>query len=217
MMHVLILKMKTIIAKDSTSTIANNAEIISDNHTSFATLQVFSISSNGAKRISIITDSINEDCLHGNVKTAIIFAALLAESSQAHLRIVTCAAAPQPDNIDHLLLTYGIHLSEEVEFSFNSSPSQNNEINIFDNELFVTTSLQTTYATMASIRHDLIIYLVEKNANPSLERNSIHLVLDEHLLFEHLINHGLSDMTENVFWLKNSDLVKCILQFKRVF
>ncbi|MGA2654644.1 MAG: hypothetical protein ABSF18_01525 [Gammaproteobacteria bacterium] len=160
-------------------------------------LRVYLIPRNGAKRLTMVTDSVNVG-FYGGVGTAIIFAALLAEARQSRLRILTRADAPRPENVAHILAAYNIKLSYEIEFVF-ADPGK--EIDIFDDEIFIPTIWWTTAATMASIRHDLIIWLLQDDermfypngddylrCEQIIQSKTIRFVVNTKLLFDHLIH-----------------------------
>ncbi len=205
--HIIILKIKTIIAKApipaviSASFIPGVKEMIRARFTPCAPLPVYSIARNGPMRISMVTDSVNAGSLFGGVGTAIIFAALLAEARQSRLRIVTRTERANPENIAHVLTTYNIHLTHEIEFAFISSHLPNNEMDIFEDELFITTLWWTTEAVMGSIRHDLIIWLLQEDermfyppgddylrCERVLKSDTIHFVVNTQLLFDHFLS-----------------------------
>jgi hypothetical protein len=178
-------------------------------------LRVYSVPIDTPSRLSIVTDSINNGSLYGGVGTAIIMGALLAEARHSRLRFVTRTELAQPRNIEHILRTYGINLSHEVEFVFAPFYDHKYEIDVFNDELFITTSWWTTAATMASIRHDAIIYLLQEDermfypygddhlrCEQLLCSQTIRFVLNTRLLFQHFVADGLTSIAERGVWFE---------------
>jgi hypothetical protein len=189
-------------------------ELISTRFVALSSLRVYSTPTNGQKRVNLVTDSISSGSLFGGVGTAIILAALLAETRGARLRIVTRTERPQPDNVGHVLDAYGIHVADEVEFVF-APENQPHGIDIFENELFITTSWWTTTATMASIPHESILYLLQEDermfypfgddrlrCEQILAKTGIQFVVNTRLLFDHLVETGLSNIASNAIWFE---------------
>lgn len=169
----------------------------------------------GKKRISIVTDSINSGSLYGGVGTAIIIAAYLAEATRAHLRIITRTERAQPENLRHILETYGIPLGEEVEFFFAPFYDKRSEIDLLEGERFITTSWWTTAATMASVPHASIIYLLQEDermfyphgddhlrCSTIMQSKDIRYLINTQLLFEHLVGEGFSNVADSGMWFE---------------
>lgn len=178
-------------------------------------LRAYSTPTDKPSRISIVTDSINSGSLYGGVGTAMIMAALLAEARHARLRVVTRTERAHTGNLAHVLETYGISLSHEVEFVFAPFHDHRYEIDIFGDELFITTSWWTTAATMASVPHDSIIYLLQEDermfypygddhlrCSQILRSRDIRFVINTRLLFEHLVADGLDNIAERGVWFE---------------
>ena len=172
-------------------------------------LSVFTIPDRSAKRVTLVTDSISAGSFYGGVGTAIIFAALLAESRQAQLRIVTRMEPPQPDNVDDLFKAHQIVLSKDMQFVFSPSSNNADSIDILEDELFVTTSWWTTQATLGAIREDRIIYILQEDermfygrgdayyrCEQVLSHQKIRFLVNCSLLYEHLISSGLANIAE---------------------
>ena len=178
-------------------------------------LRVFSVPKAQPQRISIVTDSINSGSLYGGVGTAMILAALLVEARQSRLRIVTRTERAQPGNLAHVLGLYGIDVAHEVEFVFAPVYDSDYEIDVFADELFLTTSWWTTAATMASVPNDSIIYLLQEDertfypfdddrlrCEEVLRSRDVRFVLNTRLLFDHLVADGLSNLAEKGVWFE---------------
>ena len=167
-------------------------------------LSVFPVPRGGQKRISIVTDSINQGSLFGGVGTAMILTALLAASRGARLRVVTRTERALPANLHTVLALYGITLDSEVEFAFASIHSPQAAIDVFDDELFVTTSWWTTEATLSSIAAPRILYVLQEDermfypggddhlrCSQLLSRQGLHIAVNTQGLLDHLASSGL--------------------------
>lgn len=182
-----------------------------------APLRLFSVPKGSLARVSVVTDSINRGYLYGGVGTAIIMAALVAEASGARLRIVTRTEQAQPAGLETVLDTYGISLSHDVEFVFAPFYDTAYEIDFFERELFITTSWWTTAATLASVRSEFIVYLLQEDermfypygdehlrCSRVLANQDIRFVVNTRLLFDHLIASGLPNIASRGTWFEPS-------------
>jgi len=173
-------------------------------------LRLFSIPRTTLPRVSIVTDSISRGSFYGGVGTAVILATLLARARGASLRIITRNEAAQPSSVATVLATYGIELEHEIEFSFAPFFDSRYQIDVRDRELFITTSWWTTAATMASVPHESILYLLQEDERMFYPHGDEHLrcsrvlaspdlrfVVNSHLLFEHLVASGLDNVARN--------------------
>jgi uncharacterized protein (DUF3084 family) len=166
-------------------------------------LSVFPVPNAGQKRISILTDSINQGSLFGGVGTAMILTALLAIRHGARLRVVTRTERALPANLHAVLALYGITLDTEVEFAFANIHSPQ-AIDVFEDELFVTTSWWTTEAALDSIAPSRILYVLQEDermfypggddhlrCSQLLLRKGLHIAVNTQGLLDHLISSGL--------------------------
>jgi O-antigen biosynthesis protein len=175
-----------------------------------AALRLFTSPKPALPRVSIVTDSINKGSLYGGVGTAVILGCLLAQSRGATLRIITRTERAQPSGLAGVLATYGIELSHEVEFAFAAFYDERYQIDTYEGELFLTTSWWTTAATMASVSHDDIVYLLQEDERMFYPHGDEHLrcsrvlrdpqlrfAINTHLLFDHLVSTGLDNVARN--------------------
>ncbi|MEI5996863.1 hypothetical protein H3V53_06500 [Paraburkholderia bengalensis] len=182
---------------------------------SLAPLLTYSIPASGVRRVSIVTDSVSSGSLFGGVGTALIFSALLANELDAQLRIVTRTQRAQPQNIDHILSLYGIKLKHEVQFKFAAFFDQKYELDIKEGDLFVTTSWWTTAATLPSVPHESIIYLLQEDermfyafsdervkCEDTLRNTNIRFLINTKLLFDHFASDGLSNIAAKGTWFE---------------
>lgn len=180
-------------------------------------LRLFTVPNGNTPRVSIVTDSINRGHLYGGVGTAIIMAALLAQASGGRLRVVTRNEPAQPAGFETVLETYGIELSQEVEFAYAPFFDTRYEIDAFEEELFITTSWWTTASTIASVRSDCVIYLLQEDermfypygdehlrCSRILSNPDIRFVVNTQLLFDHLVASGLPNVAARGTWFEPS-------------
>ncbi|MFM0380144.1 hypothetical protein PQQ72_24360 [Paraburkholderia strydomiana] len=182
---------------------------------SLVPLLTYSIPQSNVRRVSIVTDSVASGSLFGGVGTALIFSALLANKMNAQLRIITRTQRAQPENIDHLLGLYGIKLKQEVQFKFAAFFDQKYEVDVQKDDLFVTTSWWTTAATLPSVPHKSIIYLLQEDermfypygddrvkCEEILRHRDIRFLINTKLLFDHFVGDGLSNIAANGNWFE---------------
>jgi O-antigen biosynthesis protein len=182
-------------------------------------LETYLIPEPSIPRISLVTDSIGSGSLFGGVGTALLLAAHLANRSNAALRIVTRTEVPSPLNAAQILGAYGIRLKHDIQLAFcpsavNSADSQNIAgaagLDIHPSETFVTTSWWTTAATLPSVPHSSIIYLLQEDermfypfgddrvqCERILNNQDIRFVINTRLLYDHLIASGLDQLKRN--------------------
>ncbi len=175
-----------------------------------AGLRLFTAPPAALRRISVVTDSINSGSLYGGVGTAVIMACLLARAQGATLRIITRTERAHPSNLASVLSVYGIELDHEVVFSFAPFYDEKYQVDTYEAEMFITTSWWTTAATMASVPHESIVYLLQEDERMFYPHGDEHLrcsrvladprirfVINTHLLFEHLVASGLGNVARN--------------------
>jgi hypothetical protein len=167
------------------------------------------------RRVNIVTDSINSSSLFGGVGTALIFAALLANKLNAQLRIITRTERANPENVNHILSLYGIKLENEVQFKFAAFYDQKYELDIFKDDLFITTSWWTTAATLPSVPNANIIYLLQEDermfypfgddrlrCEQILRNSDIRFLINTKLLFDHLVHDGFDNIAAQGMWFE---------------
>ncbi|MCC2625486.1 MAG: hypothetical protein K0R14_1359 [Burkholderiales bacterium] len=201
-------------------------------------LKIFSCHQNISKRMNLVTDSINSGSLFGGVITSIIYAFLLAKKNNASIRIITRTEKAEEYRIKEILDHYEIKFDNDINFVFAHFADTNKEIDVIDEDYFITTSWWTTYATMQSIRKDKIFYLLQEDermfypygddrllCEETIANEDIHFLINSKLLYEHLINSGFDNIrargryfepsfdTKNYFWEKNKLSLKKKLFF----
>jgi len=184
-------------------------------------LPTFLIPESTRPRISMVTDSIGSSSLFGGVGTALLFASQLANRMGATLRVVTRTEPPSPANALQVLNAYGIKLNHEMQFAFApvTAPSAGaptwGELDLQPGEIFITTSWWSTAATLPSVPHASIIYLLQEDermfhpfgeerlrCEEVLRNRSIRFVINTRLLFDHMIASGLEHFSTQAQWFE---------------
>lgn len=193
------------------------SQILNTRFPALTPLRTFHPSGMHARRVSLVTDSINSGSLYGGVATSLVFSALLANRLKATLRIITRTERSRPENFDHILSACGIALDGEIEFRLAACYDQNYQIDIMPEEIFVTTSWWTTAATLPCVSTSQIIYLLQEDERmfypfnderlkcESILRNrDIRFLINSRLLFDYLIQGGLDNIAEKGIWFEPS-------------
>jgi hypothetical protein len=194
--------------------VVNARDLVAERWLNCAPLQMFAVPRDGSGRVSLVTDSINQGSLYGGVGTAIIMAALVAEARGARLRIITRERAV-PTHLHALLHVYGIRVSHDIEFAYAPLYSRSSEMDVFEDELFITTSWWTTVATLRGVGAQCIVYLLQEDermfyahgdnhllCSQVLGNKDIRFVINTRLLYEHLVGTGLSNIAGKGVWFE---------------
>jgi len=189
--------------------IPSAAELIAARFDQLAPLRFFAARSVGRRRLSLITDSINRGSLFGGVGTAMILATLLANRLGADLRVITRTEPAVASNLDHVLQAYGLALQGESQFRFAPAGDAAVELDLFDDELLITTSWWTTAATLAGVAPQRVTYLLQEDermfypfgderlrCEALLRRTDVRFVVNTRLLKDHFIGDGLQHFAE---------------------
>jgi hypothetical protein len=188
----------------------NGAELVASQARHCAALRLFTAPRGARPRVNVVTDSINSGSLYGGVGTAVIMACHLARARGATLRIITRTERARPSNLAGVLSTYGIRMDHEVVFAFAPFYDTRYQLEVSDGDLFITTSWSSTAATMASVRHDSVVYLLQEDERMFYPHGDEHLhcsrvlrnpdlrfVVNTRLLFDHLVASGLDNVARN--------------------
>ncbi len=178
-------------------------------------LRTYTSKAKGTARLNLVTDSIGQGSLFGGVGTALILGALMANQLKASLRIVTRTERAQPENLHHVLLVNGITLEQEVQFVFAPFFDDRYEIDITQDDLFLTTSWWTTQATLSSVSAQKVIYLLQEDermfypfgderlrAEAVMGRSDIQFLINTQLLFDHLVLEGFDHLKNCGQWFE---------------
>jgi len=154
---------------------------------------------NSPRRVSVVTDSINSGSLFGGVGTALMLAAILARHLEAELRIITRTEEPVTDNVRRVLSGNGVLWADNIQFLFSFNGPSARPVDVGPNEIMITTSWWTTWATRASCPPESIVYLLQEDerrfypdGDESLRCTEVftdprlHFVVNSKLLFDHL-------------------------------
>ena len=165
-------------------------------------------------RLTLVTDSINSGSLYGGVATAIIFAVELAKASRRKLRILTRTELPHRENVQHVLDIAGIAYRDDIEFCC-SGPGSRREIDIGEDEVFVTTSWWTTSSSLKVLPAERIVYLLQEDEREfypagddqlrcaeTLRDPRIRIVTNTKLLADHLAGDGFTNIARNGLWFE---------------
>jgi hypothetical protein len=195
----------------------NARELVKGRSPDCTALQIFPVPRSETGRVNLVTDNINRGSLYGGVGTSIIMAALVAEARGARLRIVTRHEAADPSGLQTLLDCYGIGLSHDIQFAWAPLGSGSSEIDVADDEVFITTSWWTTAATLASVRTEAVIYLLQEDermfyphgddhllCSRVMQNKDIRFVINTRLLYDHLVASGLPNVKANGIWFEPS-------------
>jgi Methyltransferase domain len=165
-----------------------------------------------SRRVSMVTDSINSGSLYGGVSTAIIFSALLSKRLGANLRIITRGEPPDGQNVSKVFQVHGIDWKNNVQFAWARDGEQ---IDVGNEDLFVTTSWWSTWSIRRSIPAEKIFYLLQEDermfyamgddrlrCGEMLSDRGIRFIVNSRLLFEHLADEGFSNIAEKGVWFE---------------
>jgi O-antigen biosynthesis protein len=157
----------------------------------------------------MVTDSINKASLFGGVGTSMILATLLAHRRGARLRIITRTEPAQSANLLTVLKQHGMTLDTEVEFCFAHVNAPHSSVNVYEDELFITTSWWTTHGVLSAIAPNKVLYLLQEDervfypagddqlrCHQILSRSDIHFAINTAGLLQHLIGQGLPHLAQ---------------------
>src|SRR6478736_6416857 len=116
-----------------------------------------------ARRVNIVTDSVNVGSLFGGVGTALLLAALRANAIGAKLRIVTRTEPPDPNGVHRVLSANGIGLRVNPELTFVPVSGSDVFLDVHDLDEFITTSWWGTHSTLRSIAPERVTYLLQED------------------------------------------------------
>jgi len=167
------------------------------------------------RRVSVVTDSINNGSLYGGVGTALIFSALLSNHLKASLRVITRTELPRPDNLGGLLSAVSVELKGDSEFRHAAFYDPGRQIDILPEEIFVTTSWWTTAATAPCVSPAKLIYLLQEDerifypfgddrlrCEAMMRNEDIRFLVNTKLLYDYFCNEGLSNIAARGIWFE---------------
>lgn len=168
-----------------------------------------------ARRVNMVTDSINTGSLFGGVGTALILSALRANATGAKLRVVTRTEAPNPQGLHRLLSANGIALKVNPELTFVPISGSDAFLDVHELDEFITTSWWGTYSTLRSIAPQRITYLLQEDermfypngddrvrCQETLARTDIRFLINTQLLYDYLVGAGLPNIATRGTWFE---------------
>jgi hypothetical protein len=168
-----------------------------------------------ARRVNIVTDSVNVGSLFGGVATALLLAALRANAIGAKLRIVTRTEAPDPNGVHRVLAANGIALHVNPELTFVPISGSDVFLDVHNLDEFITTSWWGTYSTLRSIEPGCITYLLQEDermfyphgddwvrCHETLSRSDIRFLVNTRLLHDSLVADGLKNIAHCATWFE---------------
>ncbi len=158
-----------------------------------------------ARRVTMITDSVNAGSLFGGVATAINLAALLAERLGVQLRIVTRNDPPNSDNVGAVLQLSGIAYPGNIEFLHCDATADSRGLGMTSDDLVLTTSWWSTFSAIRRIDPRQIIYLLQEDerlfypagiqqllCSEVLQDDRLRFIVNTEMLRQHFIASGIS-------------------------
>ena len=168
-----------------------------------------------ARRVNIVTDSVNVGSLFGGVATALILAALRANAIGAKLRIVTRTESPDPNGVHRVLSTNGIALRVSPDLTFVPVSGSDIFLDVHNLDEFITTSWWVTYSTLRSIEPERVTYLLQEDermfyphgddrlrCQETISRADIRFLINTRLLHDFLVADGLKNIAQCATWFE---------------
>ncbi len=189
-------------------------DLIEAAHPALLPIQVYSIPSS-QPRLNLVTDSIGPSSLFGGVGTALMLAALLAESRGIRLRIVTRTEEADVSAFARVLAVNRIAFTQPIEVAFCEVGNPKAQLDIGSAEEFITTSWWTTAAVLGSIPAAKVHYILQEDermfyphgddwvrCNEILTRADLRYVVNTQLLYDHLLGSGLQHLEQCGEWFE---------------
>ncbi|MGD0780413.1 MAG: hypothetical protein ABR954_06540 [Dehalococcoidales bacterium] len=188
-------------------------------HERFVTLRpihVFTIPRT-ERRLNMVTDSINSESLFGGVATAIILSALLADSWECDLRIITRTGKAEKRNFSLILQANGIPFFRNVEFLYVDYNDSMAEVPVGDGDVFLTTSWWTTKSVKDVLGEKRVIYLLQEDertfypfgddhirSTQILSSPGLQFIINTKLLYDYFVSQGFENIREHGLWFEPS-------------
>jgi hypothetical protein len=177
-------------------------------------LQVFFVPGT-PRRLTMITDSINKGSLYGGVGTAMILASVLASRLGATLRIVTRNEPPEQANFQKIINLHGVTWKQNIEFRYLNVIDNSEEIDIGEDEIFLTTSWWTTWSVKQAVGPRKVVYLLQEDERMFYPEGDEHVccteiignkdimyIINSQLLYEHFVAEGFNNIRTNGSWFE---------------
>jgi hypothetical protein len=182
-------------------------------------LRIFSASKK-QRRVNLLTDTISHQGLIGGLGTAIIFSILLAKRWNCPLRVITRKEKPEAGKVKGVLLANNISWENNIEFLFAHIDDERAHVDLSREDVFITTSWQTTLSAVQSLRSDRIVYLLQEDerllcsgrdeklrCQEAISNPEINILVNSYLLYQQLVNDGFGSVKERRLWFEPSDQI----------
>jgi hypothetical protein len=191
--------------------------------TGLVPLHGFRAPAHAGPRVTLLTDSLGADSLFGGVATAILFTTLLARRRSASLRIITEMRAPDQDAVADVLRTHGVAPPDDISFAFaERSRPDRREIDLADDELFVSTAWWNTWNLLQAASPRQIVHLLQEDERMFHPHGDLHLLASEvlttpglrfavntRLLYEHFAAEGFGNIARDGVWFEPAFPLSC--------
>lgn len=190
------------------------AELQKKRFAALAPLPVYS-TPRKAPRINLITDSINAGSLYGGVGTALMFMMLLAERKGCDLRVITRHAPANETNFKHIAELVGLQDLGNIEFKLCPDASREVDLDIGEQELFITTSWWTTWPTVKALGSSRVVYILQEDermfypqgddwlrCSEMLSHPDLFFLVNSRRLFDWLGSGDLPNIARNGTWFE---------------
>ena len=159
-------------------------------------LPIYAAPSSGRRRLTVVTDSVSPGSLYGGVGTALVFAALAATRLDAGLRLTTRIEPADGATIASVLEVHGIPWTGNIEILHapRGGDGPGRDVPSSPEDVFLTTSWWTTWATRQSVPRSRISYLLQEDERMFYPYGDDHLRCSETLSDPdvlYLVNSGL--------------------------
>lgn len=172
----------------------------------------------GTPRITVVTEGVSERLACDGAATALIVSALLAKRTGAALRVVTRTERLLTAAIGDVLSASGISWEDDIEFVY-CPPNGNRHVPSSDDDIFLTTSWQTTRSVREVVNPSRIVYVLQEDermlypfdderlrCEEILADPEIRFVVNSEMLFEHLTTgpEALDSIRRRGIWFEKA-------------
>jgi hypothetical protein len=170
------------------------------------------------RRVTLLTDSVSSGSLYGGVGTGLLLAVAICNRLHATLRIVTECEPADRARVAAVFTANGTYWQDDIDFCYAPRGDRNcGEVELRDEDLFLTTSWWNTWNVRQSVLPQQIIYLLQEDermfyphgdqhlrCSETLKDPEIRFVINSRMLFEHLINDGFNNIERHGIWFEPS-------------
>lgn len=159
-----------------------------------------------------------EGSTESNMDVAILFANMLADNRDYGLRIIS-SPETNKNHFHDLLKSSGIPFQKNVDFLSLYPQINSREIDITHDDVFLTTSWQTTHMVIESIDEGKVVYLIQGDERKllvadddsdmsvaTLRNRNINFVIKSRQLYEDFISEGFDNICERGAWFDADSL-----------